>query len=101
MTAALTIRASLLMALMPDAEYGEIMAALLGDLVLVPWQHPYQVPTPKVVSTWRTALGPPPLARLQAPLLAAARPQPRAHHHRALHLPAPPPAPPPPPLPRP
>jgi len=86
MTAALTIRASLLMALMPDAEYGEIMAALLGDLVLVPWQHPYQVPTPKVVSTWRTALGPAPLAGLQARLLAAAGAEHRDHDYRAVHV---------------
>ena len=86
MTAALTIRASLLMALMPDAEYGEIMAALLGHLVLVPWQHPYQVPTPKVVSTWRTALGPAPLAGLQARLLAAAGAEHRDHDYRAVHV---------------
>jgi hypothetical protein len=71
MTAALTIRASVLMALTPDADYAELMAALLGDLVLVPWQRPYQVPTAKVLSTWREALGPAPLADLQARLLAA------------------------------
>jgi len=62
MTAAMTIRATVLMALMPDAGYGEVMSALLGDLVLVPWQRPYQVPGGKVLSTWRTALGPAPLA---------------------------------------
>ena len=71
MTAALAIRASLLMGLMPDAGYGEIMAALAGDLVLVPWQRKYQVPAAKVLGTWRQALGPAPLAGLQARLLAA------------------------------
>ena len=47
MTAALTIRATVLMSVMPDADYSEVMAALLGDLVLVPWHRPYQVPTGK------------------------------------------------------
>ena len=50
------------MGVMPDADYGEVMAALLGDLVLVPWHRPYEVPTGKVLSTWREALGPAPLA---------------------------------------
>jgi hypothetical protein len=84
MTCALTIRASILMALMPDADYGGVMAALLGDLVLMPWQHPYQVPTAKVLSTWRTAVGPAPLAGLQARLLAAVRAEHRDHDYRAV-----------------
>ena len=86
MTAALTIRASVLMALTPDAGYAEIMAALLGDLVLVPWQRPYQVPTAKVLSTWRTALGPAPLAELQARLLAAVDAEHRDHDYRAVRV---------------
>jgi hypothetical protein len=53
-TAALTIRASVLTMLLPDAGYDEVMAALAGDLVLVPWRRPYQVPTAKVLSAWRT-----------------------------------------------
>ena len=36
MTAALAIRATVLMSLMPDAGYAEVMAALASDLVLVP-----------------------------------------------------------------
>ena len=60
------------MALMPDADYAGVLAAVFGDLVLVPWQRPFRVPTPKVLGTWRAALGPAPLARLQARLLAAA-----------------------------
>jgi hypothetical protein len=86
MTSALTIRASLLMALQPDADYGEVMAALLGDLVLVPWQRPCQVPTGKVLSTWRTALGPAPLTGLQRRLLAAVDAEHRDHDYRACHV---------------
>ncbi len=84
MTAALTIRATVLMALMPDADYGEVMAAVLGDLVLVPWQRPFRVPGSKVMSTWRTALGPAPLAGLRERLLAAAGAEHRDHDSRAV-----------------
>jgi hypothetical protein len=86
MTGALTIRASLLMALQPGADYGEVMAALLGDLVLVPWQRPCQVPTGKVLSTWRTALGPAPLTGLQRRVLAAVDAEHRDHDYRACHV---------------
>ena len=84
MTAALTIRASVLMAIMPSADYGEVMAALLGDLVLVPWQRRHEVPTGKVLSTWREALGPAPLAGLQARLLGAVDAEHRDHDYRAV-----------------
>ena len=60
------------------------MAALLGDLVLAPWQRPYQVPTAKVLSTWRNALGPAPLADLQARLLAAVGAEHRDHDYQAV-----------------
>jgi hypothetical protein len=36
---ALAIRFTLLMTLVPDADYPAVMEALLGDLVLVPWQR--------------------------------------------------------------
>jgi hypothetical protein len=62
------------------------MAALLGDLVLVPWQRPCQVPTGKVLSTWRTALGPAPLTGLQARLVAAVGAEHRDHDYRAVHV---------------
>ena len=84
MTAALAIRATVLMALMPDADYGEVMAAVLGDLVLVPWQRPFRVPGPKVMSTWRATLGPAPLARLQERLLATVGAEHRDHDYRAV-----------------
>jgi hypothetical protein len=86
MTAAFTIRASVLMSLMPDADYGEVMTVLLGDLARVPWQRPYQTPTGKVLSTWREALGPAPLAELQHRLLAAVGTQHRDHPHRACRV---------------
>src|SRR5437016_5464584 len=61
-TPALAIRFTLLMTLMPsDADYAEVMAALMGDLAAVPWQRPYTLPTATVACTWREALGPGPL----------------------------------------
>ncbi|HEX9354759.1 MAG TPA: hypothetical protein VF933_13210 [Streptosporangiaceae bacterium] len=86
MTPALAIRATVLMGVLPSADYGEVMAALLGDLVLVPWHRPYEVPTGKVLSTWREALGPAPLAGLQARLLAAVGAEHRDHDYRAVHV---------------
>ena len=58
MSPALAIRFTLLMTLIPDADYAEVLETLLGDLVLVPWQRPYRVPTAAVACTWREALGP-------------------------------------------
>ncbi len=58
MTPALAIRLTLLMTLLPDADYAEVTGALLGDLALVPWQRPYRVPTATVFCTWRDASGP-------------------------------------------
>jgi hypothetical protein len=86
MTAAFAIRAILLMSVMPGADYGEVMAARAGDLVLVPWQRPYEVPTGKVLSTWREALRPAPLAGLQARLLAAVDAEHRARDYRAVRV---------------
>jgi len=84
MTTALTIRAILLMSVMPAADYPEVMAALLGDLVRVPWHRPYEVPAGKVLPAWREALGPAPLAGLQARLLAAVDAEHRDHDYRAV-----------------
>jgi hypothetical protein len=47
------IRLTLLMTLMPDADYAEVTAALLGGLPLLPWQRPDQVPTATVASPGR------------------------------------------------
>ena len=70
MSPALAIRFTLLMTLVPDADYMEVIETLLGDLVLVPWQRPYRVPTAAAACTWREALGPVPLERLRDLALA-------------------------------
>jgi hypothetical protein len=64
MTAALAIRLTLLMTLVPGADYPEVMAALIGDLAAVPWQRRYVLPTATVACTWRAAAGPGPLQDL-------------------------------------
>ena len=84
LTPALAIRLTLLMTLMPDADYAEVMAALLGDLPLVPWQRPYQVPTATVACTWRAAIGPHPLERLRDKVLAGIDTEHREHDWRAI-----------------
>ena len=86
MTAAAAIRATILMALMPDADYAGVLTAVFGDLALVPWQRPFQVPTPKMLGTWRAALGPAPLAALQGRLLTAVGGEHRDHDYRAVHI---------------
>jgi hypothetical protein len=89
MTAALAIRATVLMSLMPDAGYAEVMAAVAGDLVLVPWQRPYEVPAGKVLPAWRAALGPAPLTELQRRVLAAVDAGHHDHDYRAVRVGAP------------
>ena len=85
MTSALTIRLTLLMTLMPgDADYTEVLATLLGDLALVPWQRPYQVPTATVFCTWRDAVGPGPLEQLRDLVLAGVDAEHREHDFRAV-----------------
>ena len=71
MSVACTIRAVLLMTVMPDADSREVLTTLLGELTAVPWQRPHAVPSPTVLSTWRTAIGEAPLQQLQRELLAA------------------------------
>jgi hypothetical protein len=84
MSPALAIRFTLLMTLMPDADYTAVLEALLGDLVLVPWQRPFGVPTAAVACTWRQALGPVPLERLRDGLLAGVDGEHREHDYRAV-----------------
>jgi hypothetical protein len=69
MSPALAIRFTLLMTLIPDAGYAEVLQTLLGDLVLVPWQRPCRVPTAAVACTWRPGFPPggPRLATRTAP----------------------------------
>jgi hypothetical protein len=85
MTTALAIRFTLLMTLMAsDADYAEVMAALLGDLALVPWQRRYQLPTATVASTWREAAGAQPLEDLRDRLLAGIGAEHQARGYRAV-----------------
>ena len=71
MSIAFTIRATLLMTLMPDADARQVMATLLGDLLGVPWRREHAVPSGTVLSRWRTAIGPAPLQQLKRQWLAA------------------------------
>jgi hypothetical protein len=71
MSVACTLRAVLLMTLMPEADHREVLTVLLGDLIDVPWRRVHTVPSGTVVSTWRAAIGPEPMAQLQRELLAA------------------------------
>ena len=71
MSVACTLRAVLLMTLMPDADHREVLSTLLGDLVAVPWRRAHTVPSGTVFSTWRTAIGPAPLRELQRLALGA------------------------------
>ncbi len=71
MSVASTIRAVLLMTLMPDADHREVLTTLLGDLTAVPWQRAHAVPSGTVLSSWRTAIGEAPLQQLQREVLAA------------------------------
>ena len=84
MSLALAIRFTVLMTLIPDADYAEVLETLLGDLVLVPWQRPYRVPTAAVACTWREAIGPAPLERLQDMALAGVDGEHRSHDYRAV-----------------
>jgi len=84
MTPALAIRFTLLMTLMPDADYPAVMDTLLGDLVLVPWQRPYALPTATVACTWREAVGPGPLEQLRDLVLAGVDAEHRDHDYRAV-----------------
>ena len=71
MSVAFTIRAVLLMTLMPDADSREVLTTLLGELSAVPWRRAHAVPSGTVLSTWRAAIGEAPLQQLQRELLAA------------------------------
>ena len=86
MTMAAALRGVLLMGLMPDAGYGEILSALFGDLALLPWQAEFAVPAETVLCTWRDAAGPEPLLRLRDMTLAASDAEHEDRDYRAIEI---------------
>jgi hypothetical protein len=73
LTAAFMIRLLVLQSLMPGSQPGDVIAALAGDLALVPWSRPWRPASERSCLDWRKALGPVPLEELQSAVLAAAR----------------------------
>jgi hypothetical protein len=59
------IRVVVLMTLMPGARIQDAIAALAGDLALVPWARPWRPASPRSAGDWRNALGPVPLEELR------------------------------------
>jgi Insertion element 4 transposase N-terminal len=69
---AFMIRVIVLMTLMPDARVQDVIAALAGDLALVPWARPWHPASARAAGDWRNALGPVPLEELRDLVLGAA-----------------------------
>ena len=69
---AFMIRVIVLMTLMPDARIGDVIAALAGDLALVPWARPWRPASGRAAGDWRNALGPVPLEELRDLVLGSA-----------------------------
>jgi hypothetical protein len=66
------VRVIVLMTLMPEARIGDVIAALAGDLALVPWARPWRPASARAAGDWRKALGPGPLEELRDLVLGAA-----------------------------
>ncbi|HTQ93891.1 MAG TPA: hypothetical protein VMK84_30785 [Streptosporangiaceae bacterium] len=69
---AFMIRVIILMTLMPDTRPGDVIAALAGDLALVPWARPWRPASARSAGAWRNALGPVPLEELRDLVLGSA-----------------------------
>ena len=69
---AFMVRVIVLMTLMPDARPGDVIAALAGDLALVPWARPWRPASGRAAGDWRNALGPVPLEELRDLVLGSA-----------------------------
>jgi hypothetical protein len=69
---AFMIRVIVLMTLMPGARIGDVIAALAGDLALVPWARPWRPASARAAGDWRNALGPVPLEELRDLVLGSA-----------------------------
>jgi hypothetical protein len=66
------IRVIVLMTLMPGSRPGDAIAALAGDLALVPWARPWRPASGRAAGDWRSALGPVPLEELRDLVLGQA-----------------------------
>jgi hypothetical protein len=62
---AFMIRVIVVMTLMPEARIGDVIAALAGDLALMPWARPWRPAPARAAGDWRNALGPVPLEELR------------------------------------
>jgi len=69
---AFMIRVIVLMTLMPEARIADVIAALAGDLALVPWARPWRPASARAAGDWRNALGPVPLEELRDLVLGSA-----------------------------
>ncbi len=69
---AFMIRVIVLMTLMPGARARDVIAALAGDLALVPWARPWRPASARSAGDWRNALGPVPLEELRDLVLGSA-----------------------------
>ena len=69
---AFMIRVIVLMTLMPQARVQDVIAALAGDLALVPWARPWRPASGRAAGDWRNALGPVPLEELRDLVLGSA-----------------------------
>jgi hypothetical protein len=69
---AFMVRVLVLMTLMPGARIGDVIAALAGDLALVPWARPWRPASARAAGDWRSALGPVPLEELRDLVLGSA-----------------------------
>jgi hypothetical protein len=69
---AFMIRVIVLMTLMPEARIADVIAALAGDLALVPWARPWRPASARAAGDWRNALGPVPLEELRDLVLDSA-----------------------------
>jgi Insertion element 4 transposase N-terminal len=69
---AFMVRVIVLMTLMPDARVQDVIAALAGDLALIPWARPWRPASARAAGDWRNALGPVPLEELRDLVLGSA-----------------------------
>jgi len=69
---AFMIRVIVVMTLMPGVPVQDVIAALAGDLALVPWARPWKPASARAAGDWRNALGPGPLEELRDLVLGRA-----------------------------